>query len=88
MKALFSIFLVGVLGTTVMFPLFTLTTSFYDPITHFTVDYVLLVLLASVLGLVFHAWRLFCKKMSSLLPKDWPLQKWFESTWQSLEKMQ
>ncbi len=80
--------LLGILAIGILLPLgiISLDTPLWDPVTHFTVDYVLLVSIASVLGLICHFWRLFCKLMTFLLPKDWKLQQWFDATWQSLNQ--
>lgn len=83
MKLLLGILTTGLLWTMGMA---TMDTPLWDPVTHFTKDYLILVALATVLSLIFHSWRWLCKLMAFLLPKGWPLQQWFESTWLRLSE--
>ena len=85
MKLLLGILTTGLLWTMGMA---TMDTPLWDPVTHFTKDYVILVALATVLSLIFTSWRWFCKLMAFLLPKGWPLQQWFESTWLRLSQQE
>ena len=82
--------LLGILVMGFLWPMgiISLDTPLWDPVTNFTKDYLLLVALATVLSLIFHSWRLFCKMMAFLLPKGWPLQQWFESTWLRLNQQE